>query len=91
MNQLTEALLTIVTAIVGVAILSVLVSNRANTANVLGAFGASFSNMLSAATAPVTGRAATPNLTVGTSGGSPFSGGSLLSGSLSLSPGSFAG
>lgn len=62
MNQLTEALVTIVTAIIGVAILSVLVSNRSNTAGVLGAFGQSFSNMLSAATGPVTGKAATPNV-----------------------------
>lgn len=84
MSQLTEALVTIMTAIIGVAILSVLVSNRSQTAGVLGAFGQSFSNILSAATAPVTGKAATPN--VGSSSGSAFdlsNFGSLSLGSLS--------
>lgn len=72
MSQLTEAIVTIFTAIIGVAILSVLVSNRSNTAGVLGAFGSAFANSLSAATAPVTGKASAPNV-----GGnySPFSGG----------------
>lgn len=62
MNQLTEALVTIMTAIIGVAILSVIVSKNAQTPQVLQAFGQSFSNLLSAATGPVTGKAATPNV-----------------------------
>lgn len=69
MGQLTETILAIATAIVGVAILSVLVSNRSQTANVLGAAGSAFANALSAATAPVTGRAATPNVNGPGSGG----------------------
>lgn len=60
MNSMTEAIVTIATAIVGVAILSVLVSKNANTAVVLGAAGGAFSNALSAATGPVTGKSAAP-------------------------------
>lgn len=62
MSQLTEAMITIFGAIIGVAILSVLVSSRSNTAGVLGAFGQMFANSLSAATAPVTGKASAPNV-----------------------------
>lgn len=70
MNSLTEAGLSIMLAIIGVAILSVIVSRKSNTAGVLSAFGQSFSNMLSAATAPVTGNAATPNVGGGLSANS---------------------
>lgn len=66
MNGITEALVTIATAIVGVAILSVIVSRRSNTAGVLSAGGQAFANMLSAATGPVTGAVSAPN--VGSSG-----------------------
>lgn len=61
MNTMTEAIVTIATAIVGVAILSVLVSSKSNTAGVIGAFGSAFSNSLSAATGPVTGAVSAPN------------------------------
>jgi hypothetical protein len=55
MSQLTEAMVTIFVAIVGVAILSVLVSSRSQTPQVLQAFGSMFSNALGVATAPVSG------------------------------------
>ncbi|MDE2102816.1 MAG: hypothetical protein KGL39_36565 [Patescibacteria group bacterium] len=55
MNNITEAIVTIATAIVGVAILSVLVSRNSQTPNVLSAAGNAFSTALGAATAPVTG------------------------------------
>lgn len=61
-SRLWEAPLTIAAGVIGLAIIAVLVSNRANTANVLGAAGSAFSNAISAATAPVTGQAATPNV-----------------------------
>lgn len=67
-----EAMVTIATAIIGVAILSVLVSQKSNTAGVLGAFGSMFSNMLSAATGPVTGSVTAPvnsTSSLGTLGG----------------------
>lgn len=62
MNSITESVVTILTAIVGVAILSVLVSQRSNTAGVLSAGGSAFANALSAATAPVTGASTAPNV-----------------------------
>lgn len=75
MNSLTEGVITIATAIVGVAILAVLVSQKSNTAGVLGAAGSAFSNALSAATGPVTGATAAP---VNSSGvGSMFNLGSV--------------
>jgi flagellar basal body-associated protein FliL len=55
MNSLVEAAVTIAMAIVGVAILSVLVSNKSQTAEVMKAGGNTFANMLNAATSPVTG------------------------------------
>jgi len=55
MNQLTETAASIGLAIIGVAILALLVSRRSNTAGVIGALGASFSNALGVATSPVTG------------------------------------
>jgi hypothetical protein len=62
MNQLTEAVVTILSLVVGVAILSVLVSPRAKTASVIQAGTSGFSNVISAATAPVTGAAVAPNV-----------------------------
>ncbi len=70
MDKLSEIVVTIATAIVGVAILSVLVSRNSQTATVLGAAGSAFANAISAATGPVTGKAATPNV----GGGSSFGG-----------------
>ena len=55
MNELTHATLSIALAIVGVALLAVLVSKNANTANVFSAAGSAFSGALSAAEAPVSG------------------------------------
>lgn len=55
MDKLNEGFVAIFTAIIGVAILSVILSNRSNTTGVLQAFGSMFSNALGVATAPVTG------------------------------------
>ncbi len=73
MDRLTEALVTIFGAIIGVAVLSVIVSKNAQTPAVLTSFGQMFSNSLSAATAPVTGHAATPNVGGGGGFSSAFS------------------
>jgi len=67
-RNLWEPVVTIAAAVVGVAIISVLVSKNAQTPQVLGAAGSAFANVLSAATAPVTGSAATPNVSSGTGG-----------------------
>jgi len=62
MNNILEPLVTIAAGVIGVAIVAVLVSQKANTSQVIGATGSAFSNVLSAATGPITGNAATPNV-----------------------------
>ena len=62
MNEFTSAFSGIVVAIIGLAIVAVLVSQRANTAKVIGAAGSGLSGVISAAVSPVTG---------GSSGGLP--------------------
>lgn len=57
-DQLFASLVSIATAIVGVAILAVLVSKNANTAGVISAAGSAFGNDLGVAVSPVTGGAA---------------------------------
>ncbi len=54
-DEFLTALVTVATAIVGVAILAVLVSKNANTAGVLTSAGNAFSTALGAATGPVSG------------------------------------
>ncbi len=55
MNALTEGMVTVALAIVGLAMLSVLVSRKSNTTGVIQAGASGFSNALGAATASVTG------------------------------------
>jgi hypothetical protein len=55
MNGAVGAIVTIATAIVGVALLAVLVSKNAQTPQVVQAFGSAFSGALTAATGPVSG------------------------------------
>lgn len=54
MDQLYTSLVTIATAIVGVAMLAVLVSRNSNTAGVINAGGNAFSGALGVAISPVT-------------------------------------
>lgn len=62
MNSATEAIVTIATAITGVAILSVLVGKNSNTAAVIQSAGSAFGNSLAVAESPVTNASVTPNL-----------------------------
>jgi len=55
MNNVTGQIVTVLTAIIGVAILAVLVSKRAQTPAVLDSFWDGFSRSINAATSPVTG------------------------------------
>lgn len=72
MNQITETVVTIATAIVGVALLALIVSRRSNTAGVIQAAGSAFSNALGVATSPVTGASVGLNLSYPSSiGGFP--------------------
>lgn len=69
MERIFEQVVVIATAIIGVAILAVLVSKQANTAGVIDAASTGFARALGAATAPVTGNS------FGTFGQSPGFGG----------------
>ena len=55
MGKIGEQAVVIAVAIIGLAVIAVLVSNRANTANVHSALGTTFNNSLGAALRPVTG------------------------------------
>ena len=55
MNTITEMFVTIATAIIGLAIVSVLVSKKSQTPAVIQASGSAFSNALGVAESPVTG------------------------------------
>ncbi len=81
-REIFEPIVTIIAGVIGVAIIAVLVSNRAQTANVFAAAGGAFSNVLSTAVSPVTGRAGTPNVNAGSNVNSfsGLSGGNVLSG-----------
>lgn len=54
-DQFFSSLVTIITAIIGVAIIAVLVSRQANTAGVISAGASGLAQDLSAAVSPVTG------------------------------------
>lgn len=65
MNEFWTSVVTIATAIIGVAIIAILVSNRAQTSSVIQSATTGFANDLSAAVSPVTGAAATPVVSTG--------------------------
>lgn len=54
-NQLLNSVVVVATAIIGVAIVAVLVSKNANTSAVIGASSQGFSQALGTALSPVTG------------------------------------
>jgi hypothetical protein len=89
-REIFEPIVTIVGGVIAVAIIAVLVSQRAQTANVFAAAGGAFSNVLSTAVSPVTGAAATPNVNAGWNSNSfsGLTGGNILSGG-NLSQGIF--
>lgn len=62
MSHTSEMFLTIVTAIVGLALVSVLVSRNANTTGVVQAIASGLGNNIATAISPVTGADASPNL-----------------------------
>lgn len=61
-SDITSSIVTVLLAIIGVAIIAVLVSQSANTSNVLSAGGNAFSSILGAATSPITGGSGLGNL-----------------------------
>lgn len=54
-DQLISSVVTVATAIVGLAIIAVLVSKQANTSGVISAGGSAFASDLAAAVSPITG------------------------------------
>lgn len=62
MDSLLESVVTVALAIVGIAALAVLVSGRAQTANIIGASGGAFAESLQAAEAPVLSGVEAPGL-----------------------------
>lgn len=54
-GNLTDSIVTILTAVIGVAILAVLVSRNANTSGVISSASKGFSGILGTALSPVTG------------------------------------
>jgi hypothetical protein len=54
-DQLITSVVTVLTAIIGVAIIATLVSKNANTTSVIQAGGSAFSSALGTALSPVTG------------------------------------
>lgn len=76
-DHLVTSIVTVLTGIIGVAIIAVLVSQKAQTGSVISSAGNAFANDLSAAVAPVTGATATIN--TGSAGGFGFTGGAPIS------------
>lgn len=54
-DKLITGVVGIVTAMIGVAIIAVLVSSKSNSSSVIGAAGKSFSQILGCALSPITG------------------------------------
>jgi hypothetical protein len=67
-DKITEGVVTIATMIVGLAIVAVMVSKKAQTPAVIQAFASGFNNALGVAEAPVTGAHYTPVLSYPNSG-----------------------
>jgi hypothetical protein len=61
MSEGIQAISGILAAIIGLAIVAVIVSNNANTSNVINAGGTAFSGLITAAVSPVSGAGASAN------------------------------
>ena len=68
-DKAITGLITIITAIIGVAIIAVLVSQKSNTSGVLTAGGKAFSSILQTAVSPVSGGSLGGGLFGGTNSG----------------------
>jgi PRD1 phage membrane DNA delivery len=62
MDKLTEAGLSLGALIVGVAVLSIILSQRSNTTGVIQSLASGFGNSLAVAESPVTGTSVQPDL-----------------------------
>jgi hypothetical protein len=71
-NTATEAIVTIVLAIVGLAVVATLVSKNARTGNIIQSAASGLGNNIAVAQSPVTGTNITPNLSYPNSFGMGF-------------------
>lgn len=71
MGEIGKAMTGIVMAVIGIAILSVIVSSKANTSGVIQSAASGLGNIIAVAVSPVSGSGVTPNLSYssGSSGG----------------------
>lgn len=81
MNDAGEKIVGIIGAIIGLAVLAIVISARANTANVLASFFGGLSNLVGVAISPITGQQVSNLSGLSGSGGGLTSGFSLLGGS----------
>ena len=72
-EKVITSIVTVLVAIVGVAIIAVLVSKNSNTTGVISAGGSAFSSSLGTALSPITGQTGFNNLGSFTGGGAPLS------------------
>jgi len=72
MSNFTSGLVAVLTAIIGVALVAVVLSRNSNTAGVIGVSGNAFSEMLGAATSPVSGMGMGMGMGAGGYGGMGF-------------------
>lgn len=79
MDKIGGGILAIVSAVVGLAIVAVIVSKNAQTPTVISSAGSALANVIGAAVSPVTGSSSTSNL-FGSISGIGGSLGSLFSG-----------
>ncbi|MDE2104807.1 MAG: hypothetical protein KGL39_46650 [Patescibacteria group bacterium] len=62
----------LVVGVITLAIIAVIVSKRADTANVIGSSGGALANVIAAAVSPITGNSVAPNTGSGGGGSFPF-------------------
>lgn len=61
-NRIFVDLMTVATAIIGLAIIAVIVSKQADTGNVIGQAGTAFGNVIKAAVSPLSSAGGLPQL-----------------------------
>lgn len=83
MNEIGKDVTSIALAIVGVAVLAVLVSRNSNTSGVVGAASSAYNSGLATAMGPVTGYTPGPPVYAGSGGGFGF-GGTGIGGSVGM-------
>ena len=75
MEKATGLIISIVSGIIGLAIIAVIVSQRSQAPTVIGSAGSALANVIAAAVSPVTGNSVAPNVGSGGGGGGLFGGG----------------